>query len=377
MDKMKVWGILRNFSRIVTGAVFVFSGFVKGVDPLGTAYRIEDYFIAYHSEWAMGLALPLAVLLCAVEFAVGMALLFNVRMKLTSWLLLLMMVFFTGLTFYDALYEPVPECGCFGDAIVLTNWQTFYKNIVLMVFVLVIFFQRKNFKSLYAERIQSFLAVAFVLGFAFFSLYNYRHLPMVDFRAWKVGNQLNPKEPVESRVYLTYRNKSSGETKEYLSPDYPWNDSVWLSRWEFVDQRTETIGEPPAHGLYAEDADGNNMTDVVLNSPHLFVFVSPHLEDVSEKILDKTDALNALMNERGYTVVWLTASMPDLVTEKAVDHPSLFETYYADETVLKTIIRSNPGLVLMHNGEVLQKWHHNDFPDSQQLNRLLDQLDNQ
>ena len=138
--------IFTLISRLLVGCVFVFSGFVKGIDPLGTAYRIEDYFIAFGTQWAIPLALYLSVFLCTVEFSIGILLLLNVRIKEVAWLLLLMMLFFTCTTFYDALYNPVPDCGCFGDAIKLTNWQTFLKNIVLMVFVLTIFLNRKKIK---------------------------------------------------------------------------------------------------------------------------------------------------------------------------------------------------------------------------------------
>lgn len=368
--------LIRNTSRILTGLVFIFSGFVKGVDPLGTAYRIEDYLIAYNATWAMGLALPLAILLCSIEFGVGMALLANVRMKLTSWVLLLMMSFFTLLTFYDALYEPVPDCGCFGDAIKMTNWQTFYKNIVLIVLAVIVFANRAKFKSVFSRPVQTVLLALFLLVFSYFSLYNYRHLPLIDFRAWKVGNQLNPEGEVETRVYVTYQNKQTGETKEYLSPNYPWNDSVWLAQWTFVDQRNETIGELPQHGLFAEDTAGNDMTDIILHSPHLFVFVSPELEALSEEQLNEVDQITEQLQENGYTALWLTASLPLEVESLAASHPSLAEVYFADETVLKTIVRANPGLVLIDHGKVIGKWHYNDFPQGESLLKILLQLNN-
>ena len=139
--------ILANTFRILTAIVFLFSGFVKGVDPLGFAYKIEDYFVAYHVDWAMPLALAISVIMCTLEFTVGAMLLLNFRMKFTSWVLLLMMIYFTGLTLIDAINNPVPDCGCFGDAIKLTNWQTFYKNVVLIIFAIVIFAYRKKFRN--------------------------------------------------------------------------------------------------------------------------------------------------------------------------------------------------------------------------------------
>lgn len=366
--------LIRNTSRILSGLVFVFSGFVKGVDPLGTAYRIEDYFIAYGTDWALSFSLLLSIVLCAVEFSVGMALLANVRMKLTSWVLLLMMSFFTLLTFYDALYEPVPDCGCFGDAIKMTNWQTFYKNIVLIMLALLVFVNRNKYQSLFSKSLQTMFVVLFLLLFGYFSVYNYRHLPMIDFRAWKVGNQLNPDGEAETKVYLLYQNKQSGETQEYLSPNYPWNDSVWLAEWEFIDQRTETNGDLPQHGLFAEDADGNDMTDVVLHSPHLFVFVSPALEEVDSSQLHEVDDMVEQLQENGYAALWLTASLPENIEPLLATHNALAEVYFVDETVLKTIVRANPGLVLIHQGEVLGKWHYNDFPQGESLLKILHEL---
>lgn len=366
--------VLRNISRWIVGIVFIFSGFVKGVDPLGTAYRIEDYFIAYGTEWASFLSVGLSVFLSTVEFVLGLALISGMRMQLVSKVLLWMMIFFTGLTFYDALYEPVPDCGCFGDAIKLTNWETFYKNIVLIIFVLVIYFSRKKFKINIPRSIQTLILFLYLAGFGYFSVYNYNHLPMLDFRAWKVGKQMNPDGEQETLVYLTYQNKATGEQKEYLSPDYPWNDSVWLANWEFVDQRTEVVGELADHGLFAEDENGNDMTTVILDSPNIFVVVAYDLSKVSASSFDKIAAIDAIASAEGNGIIWLTSTLPDEVNALSEQHPELYEVYYADDIVLKTMVRSNPGLMLMDQGVVMQKWHHNDFPQGEELKQLFNQV---
>jgi uncharacterized membrane protein YphA (DoxX/SURF4 family) len=364
--------VLRNISRWIVGVVFIFSGFVKGVDPLGTAYRIEDYFIAYGTEWASFLSLGLSIFLSTLEFVIGLALISGMQMKLVSKALLLIMVFFTGLTFYDAIYEPVPDCGCFGDAIKLTNWETFYKNLILMVFVLIIFFNRRNFRSNVSSSIQSVFIGIYFLGFGYFSFYNYNHLPMIDFRAWKVGKQMNPENEQESLVYLTYRNKSTGEEQEYLSPDYPWNDSVWMVNWEFVDQRTVQVGEIADHGLYAEDENGNETTSIVLNPPDLFVIVAYDLAKVPASAFEKIARVDDELSKEGNGIVWLTSTLPDEVSELSEKYPSLYEVYFADDIVLKTMVRSNPGLILLDEGIVKQKWHHNDFPQGEELRLIIE-----
>lgn len=366
-----------NFSRLITGVVFVFSGFVKGVDPLGTAYKLTDYFAAYDMLWANDFALFLSILLCTVEFAIGAALIFNLRMRFTSWALLLMMTFFTLLTLYDAIYAPVADCGCFGDAIKLSNWETFYKNVVLMIFTLIVFVNRNRFKIKTAAAFQ-WVAVGFMFaGFAVFSFYNYTHLPMIDFRHWKVGNKMTLDINSETRVYVKYQNKTTGEIKEYLSPDFPWNDPEWVADWEFIDQRTESDQEPIAHNLMAEDANQNDFTDYILQSPGIFVIVAHDLTAASPKGMEKLAALQLQISEKGYPMALLTASLPEEASAILDQYGLHTEVFFADGVVLKTMIRSNPGLVLFYNGFVAGKWHFNTLPDQQELDLVTQELHTQ
>lgn len=362
---------LRTFSRLFVGLVFLFSGFVKGVDPLGTAYRIEDYFIAYGADWAMPFALFLSIALSTLEFVLGIALFFNTRIKALSWILFALMLFFTGLTFYDALYNPVPDCGCFGDAIKLTNWQTFYKNVVLMVFVFVIFKQRHKFKSLISNKTQNVIVLLFVLVFSIFSVYQYNHLPMIDFRNWKIGNDMKSKEAVPDKVYLIYQNKESGEQQEFLSPDYPWSDSVWMSQWEFVDQRVES-GVNTTHDLYISTIDGYDITrDIIENQDYQFLFISWDLNKAPVDALDHIKRLTPFFDENDIFIVGLTGSLTQDIEMISEKHQIDFNFYSVDDIVLKTMIRANPGLMLLKNGIVLNKWHHNDFPDIDELEKVL------
>jgi len=372
---LSVMRFLREFSRIFTGLVFIFSGFVKGVDPLGTAYRLEDYFIAYGTSWADPLALGLSIALCSIEFLIGAALVLNLRMKLTSVMLLVVMSFFTILTLLDAIYEPVSDCGCFGDAIKMTNWQTFYKNIVLIVFAMIVFVERKKYLSGLSAKIQSIMLLLILSGFFWFSVFNYQHLPLIDFMEWKKGRDMTPDTDAETHVYLTYRNIQSGETKEYLSPDYPWNDTVWLKDWAFVDQRTVVTGETVPHGLLAEDEEGFDVTLSLIDSPeYMFIAVSYHLESASGNGISNLMQLKDSIESHGFGFAMLTSSLPEQVEEFLNQHNTEFPVYYADGVVLKSMVRANPGLMLFKSGVVIDKWHYNDFPEGDALGKFFDKL---
>ncbi len=365
---MKIFAFI---SRILVGLVFVFSGFVKGVDPLGTAYRMEDYFHAFGTPWADPLALLLSITLCAVEFTFGIALLLNLRLKALAWPLLLLMVFFTGLTLNDAIFNPVPDCGCFGDAIKLTNWETFYKNVVLMVFVLIIFFYRKKFVPWLTPRAGAIAVAVFFAAFTLFSVYQYRHLPMIDFLGWKKGADLVPDNPGKSKVYLTYRSRVTGEEKEYLSPNYPWNDSAWVAEYEFVEQRVDDSEVIRGHSLKIFDAEGADLTELIVPNPDFqFIVAAYSLDMSSRRGLERVRELfDAVSREDGYSFVLLTGSLEDEIREARAVLGDDLEIYNADDVELKMMVRANPGLILLRDGIVLGKWHWRDIPDYADLKK--------
>jgi len=360
--------IFTVISRLLVGCVFVFSGFVKGIDPLGTAYRIEDYFIAFGTQWAIPSALYLSVFLCTIEFSVGILLLLNVRIKEVAWLLLLMMLFFTCTTFYDALYNPVPDCGCFGDAIKLTNWQTFLKNIILMIFVLTVFLNRKKIKPYF--RINSEILIIFltIITFDAFSMYNYRHLPVIDFMSWKVGNKMFNEHPLPVKCYLTYRNKETGETKEYLSPDFPYNDTAWVAKWEFVSQRIEDPNSLKGTDLQITDSSGNDVTSEFIRNPgYQFILVAYDLEKTHLKAFTRMNDFYGLAEKDGHSLIALYSigNVKSFINKTK----AAYAFYSADDVILKTMVRANPGLLLLKNGVVLAKWHYHDFPDYNQVKK--------
>ncbi len=356
--------ILHFLSRLIVGLVFIFSGFVKGVDPLGTAYRIEDYFIAWNAQDMMPYALSLSILLSTMEFVLGVVVLLNLKPRVNAWILLAVMGFFTLLTLNDAIYNPVPDCGCFGDAITLTNWQTFYKNVILMVFTLVLLLLRKKTKGVESVPGSYGTAAAAAIVFIAFSLYNYRHLPIIDFMAWKKGNKMYIENPLPVKYFLKYRNKETGEVKEYLSPDYPYNDSVWMSQWEFVDQRVEDPNQYQGHDLQIMDSVGTDYTESVIRNPdHQFILVAWDILAANEKALSRMEAFATAAASDGLSFVALTSSLPEDI-EKARRKLNLsFDIFLSDDIALKTMVRANPGLLLLKDGIVIDKWHYNDFPE--------------
>lgn len=345
--------------RLLVGALFIFSSFTKGVDPLGTKYKMLDYLAVYGMTWLNDFALILAILMILAEFIVGICLITKVFPRLAVLGTTLLMMFFTATTLFDALYDLVPDCGCFGTAIKMSNWQTFYKNLVIDAVLIPLIINNKRLENKMSGGTQFAIGCVYALAFLGFEVYNYRHLPVVDFMNWKVGKQLNVETSGDADIYLIYRNKATGETQEFLSPNYPWNDSVWMSEWEFVDQRTE--GGSNFLGFSALDESGNDVTESILTTEKLLMFTSHDLADVTEKQWAKVKEVTETAEKQGYIVIWVVANEPEFVEQLREQYDFLYEVYYADELEIKSIVRSNPGLVWLDNGLVKNKWSVVDF----------------
>ena len=360
--------ILRTVFRILVGLVFIYSGFVKGIDPLGTVYRMEDYFNVFNIPTFIPYSIFLTTLLCVIEFSLGISLLFNLWVRKTVWILVPMMMFFTVLTFFDAVYNLVPDCGCFGDALKITNLQTFLKNIVLMGFVIPIFSWRRKFRSLLPTRVEFSLLIVIAAFFAVLSVQCYRHLPLIDFMGWKVGNRVNKTESLPVTFYVTYKNKKTGEEKEYVSPNYPWNDSVWLADWIFTSQRVVDPNKNQGLVLRIEDRHGTDYTSSVLdNQDYQFILVAYDLSKANAEGFHKILPLAKKAALDGYSFICLTNSLPAEIKKFRMDNGTMFDYYNSDDVVLKTMVRSNPGLVLLKDGVVIEKWGFRDFPSYPEL----------
>lgn len=366
---------LLNICRILIGLVFIFSGFVKGIDPLGSDYKFTDYFNAFGMSWMNFSALFFSFLLSMAEFIIGICLFLNIKTKLASWGALLFMAVFTPLTLILAIKNPVTDCGCFGDALVLTNWETFFKNLILLVMVLLVFFNRNRFKSIFNVLEQSVILTGSIIFMFCIEMYSYRHLPILDFRPYAIGANIAEGMTIlegaphdEYSTTLKYKNKNTGEIKEFDETNFPWQDTL---NWEFHSSSQKLLKEgykAPIHDFVIEHPEYGDITEEVLNDDgYTFLVVSYKLGKASAEAQDKLNKLAAYASENGYRFYGLTASNADEITDFAHKYNVNYSFCATDEIQLKTVIRSNPGLVLLKKGTIIDKWGHRDIPDADEL----------
>ncbi len=367
--------VVKHFARILVGITFIFSGFVKGIDPWGFTYKFTDYFNAMGMEWLVWSAFPLAVVLSFAEFAIGVALLFNLFFRFFSWLALLFMAFFLPLTLWVAIKNPVTDCGCFGDALVITNWETFYKNIVLTALAIIAFVYRKDMKCLINQNLANVLGTLFILIYIISAVHSYNHLPLFDFRPYKVGVNIPEAMQIpvdaEQEVYeniFYYKNKNTGEVEKFSEENYPWQDTV---NWEFSNIESNLIQEgyePPIHDFTIETPEGENIIDFfIYDENYVFMLVAYNLEKSSRKNQDRINELANWAMGEGFSFFCLTSTLPDESRAFAEETGAPYEFFNCDEITLKTIIRSNPGLVVLEAGTILGKWHNNDIPTPEEF----------
>ncbi|MCK5855975.1 MAG: DoxX family protein [Bacteroidales bacterium] len=360
-------------SRVLVGLLFIYSGFVKGVDPLGTQFRIEDYFYAYGTVWAIPFALALSIFLNVFEFSIGALILTKIKAQWINTLAFLMMVFFTITTLNDALYNPVPDCGCFGDALIITNWQTLYKNLVIDAFVMLLVIRRIDIKLLWPSSAQLATLVIIVFGFVGFEFYNIKNLPLVDFRPWKVGNRLLPENPKPIEYFLTYQNTKTGDTKEYLSKELPWQDSVFKADWKWLSSREEDPNVDEKRTFPMVDEEGNDWSNDLVSNENGLLIVS--IYDVSKLSIEDSKKLNQLFahaNEESLEIVMLNSNSTDVYNKyKQELLLPVMDMYSSDDTALKAAVRSNPGLIIVKDAKVLAKYHICNFPNKDEINNIL------
>lgn len=372
-----------NICRLLLALVFIFSGYVKAIDPLGTLYKLGDYMKAVGLEGTLPdwVLLAFSIGLAAVEFCLGIFLLFAIRRRQTSWATVGLLSVMTAVTLWLAIANPISDCGCFGDAVKLTNTQTLWKNIALLTMAVVTAWRPLKMMRFVSESNQWIVinyTIFFIIVSSAWSLWT---LPMFDFRPYHIGADLKkgmqmPPGAEQPEFETTFILRKNGVQKEFTLNNYP--DSTW----EFVDSKTVQTKagyEPPIHdfditpiGLDGQPA-GESVTDSILdNKGYSFLLISPHLETADDTNFGDIDQLYEYAQEHGYGFYCLTASTPKAIRHWQDITGAEYNFYATDETTLKTIIRSNPGLMLIKHGVVIRKWSHNRLPKADELVQPLE-----
>ena len=360
--------VLVNIARVVLAVVLIFSGFVKAVDPMGTQYKMADYLEALHLAPYVHDAMTLgaAILLSAFEFSLGTFLLLAIRRRTVSLLTLILFLVMTPLTLWLALTNPVSDCGCFGDAVVLTNWQTFWKNAVLLAMAVLIWrhpLDMYRFVSKSNQWIVINYTAIFILVVSGWSLYD---LPYFDFRPYHIGANIRqgmeiPDDAEQPRFETTFIMEKNGERREFTTDNYP--DSTWT----FIDSKTVQLSKgyvPPIHDFsMTRVSDGTDITDSLLSlSGYAFLLVSPQLTKADAGHVDLINQLYEYAQDNGYPFYTLTASGKQDIRHWCDYTGAEYPFCFTDETTLKTIVRSNPGLLLLKGGTIIRKWSCNGLP---------------
>ncbi|MEP7264651.1 MAG: BT_3928 family protein [Bacteroidota bacterium] len=368
--------IITAISRFLVGVLFIISGLIKANDAVGFSYKLDEYFTVFNTQWMIPASIPMAMLICILEVGLGVALLVGFRMVLVSWLLLLLIVFFTFLTFYSAYFDVVKDCGCFGDALHLKPWESFGKDIALLFFILIIFSQRKKIAGLFSERANSLITIAGFVLTAWFTWNCYAHLPAKDFRPYAIGKNISegmklPPGAVTDSVVMVFIYEKDGKQMEFKMDELAKISSD--TTYKFVDRKDKVVREgdhAPIHDFSIKDAEGSDYTEEFLNKPdYIFMLVAYDLGKTNTKAQSKINDFVALCEQKKVEFFGITSAIPSEADNFRHEYQSMFPYYFCDATTLKTIIRSNPGLVLLKQGTVIDMWHYNDFPTFDEVNK--------
>ena len=375
--------ILVVLCRILLGVVFTFSGFVKSVDPQGFAYKIQDYFTAFGLASLHSTAYVLAVLLVSLEFYVGLLLLFGELQKFATVMVTLFMLVFTPLTLYLAIANPVSDCGCFGDAIKLTNWQTFWKNVPLLLASIFLLLELRSTTStnkpacFKCKIMRNALFPVLLALFAFFpAFWATVDLPMIDFRPYRIGANLLkgmaiPEGAPQDEFRTEFVYEKDGVEKKFSEFDYPWDDSTWhyVSSENILVQKGY---EPPIHDFALETMTGENKIQDLLASDSVLrlLIVTPFLETLTDDDISQLNALQSQCEASRMQLFHGTAASQDL-QEDLYKRGLKTALYTTNERTLKTIVRAATGVVLIRNAVVLNKWRLHATPDASYFNEAL------
>lgn len=374
--KHKWINILLNVSRILFGLTFIFSGFTKAVDPMGSAYKFIDYFREFGLTFFNTFAVTLAVLLAAIEFTVGACVLFGVMRRAATTMGLLFMLFFTPLTLYLALENPVKDCGCFGDAFILTNWETFYKNIALLIMAIFLFVKRKDLQPLFLPPLRWLVALFSFLFSVGISQYGLSYTPILDFRPFKKGTNIPEAmqgSGSEATYVLVY--EKDGQQQEFTLDNYPAEDSTWT----FVETKTiqaPDAQEPLIKDFFLTSDSGEDITNEILENPdYTFLLISPDWSTADDNYIDKINETFDFARDKGYSFYAVSVNDPQKEHEWVEGTGAEYPFLYSDATILETVIRPNPGMVLIKDGTIVWKKNTGHLLDIDQLEAEIATVD--
>jgi hypothetical protein len=364
--------VLRILSRIVIGLTFIFSGVVKAIDPLGSSYKFHDYFQVLNIGFLNSLCLPLAILLCTAEFAAGFSVLTGLRQKTGITIVMILLTIFTPVTFLISLTNPVSDCGCFGDAVHLTNWQTFGKNIILLALTIVLLINKRNMKQLLGTFKEWLIIFAVIILFILFSLYNLRYLPVIDFLPYKTGvkiadNMVLPDGKTGDEFLTTFIYEKDGIKKEFSLNNYPSKDTSW----KFVEQKSILLNkgfQASIHGFSITSMGAEDITQKILSyQGYTVLMITNKLSDARENNLADGFKLGIYCIPRGIEFYILTSSG----AWEQRNYLNGIEFCSVDETTLKSMVRSNPGYILIKDGTIIGKWSWANVPEKEWFGRQV------
>ncbi|HYF70783.1 MAG TPA: BT_3928 family protein [Ohtaekwangia sp.] len=358
--------IVDQVARFIVGGLFIFSGLIKLNDPVGTEIKMEEYFEVFAEDFGSfflffkDFAMEIGMIMIVLEVVLGVAVLIYYRMNITAVILLVLLTFFTFLTFYSAYFNKVTDCGCFGDAIKLTPWESFFKDVFLMVWVLHLFWYRKTYKQLLPEKAGHAVIFAITVLSTAAGIYAIQHLPFIDFRAYKIGNhiptQMKPAE--QAKFEYIFERKDNGE--EIRSEKYLTDTTLY--KYKSINQTNadspDTKAKITDYAVFS--TEGEDMTQQTFEGIKLFFIVYNVEKASTENIASIKELIDALDGK--IDMMLLTASGGTETEAFRHEHQLAIPYYFADATVLKTIVRSNPGITLWVDGTVKDMWHHNDTP---------------
>jgi len=371
-----IWSI-----RVLVALLFIFSGLIKANDPIGFSYKLVEYFEVFNLHFLNNISVAIAIAICSLEIILGALLFFGFWSRQVIWGLLLLTIFFTFLTFFSAFFEVVTSCGCFGDAIPLTPWQSFIKDCILLILIGILFYFRTHVNPIIDEQYTvSILTAAIVVISIGVGVYTYNFLPVIDFLPYKTGNHLPslmtvPEGESLDEFETTYilENKNTKETKKVTDKVY-LQDEIWKDEsWEIVGDPTTTLTKKgyavPISDLNITDLEGINHTDQIIENPdYNLIIVSYDLNKVNHHGLQRlNDLARTVVEDYRVRTVLLTASSYDVVEKVTADMELFAEVFFADAIPLKSMVRSNPGLILLKNGTVIHKWHFHVLPSAEKL----------